>query len=131
MTLSDRDVYVLVLAPYNAQIAKIKDQLANRYSHAQKRPRVLTVDASQGTEAECVIISLCKNFGTPGFLRFKRRVNVMTSRARQMVSYVSRWSHIQSDTLQDSSPTLFRMLGHYSKHVPSFVIKPPSRLACR
>ncbi|RAH64609.1 uncharacterized protein BO66DRAFT_443785 [Aspergillus aculeatinus CBS 121060] len=107
MTLSARRIDVLILTPYNAQVAKIKADLANRYHNATRKPRILTVDSSQGTEAES-----------------KRRVNVMTSRARQLVFYLGKWSYIQSATLQQSSRTLFGMLDHYSKHVPRFVIDP-------
>ncbi|RAK74667.1 C-terminal helicase domain-containing protein [Aspergillus fijiensis CBS 313.89] len=124
MTLSARRINVLILTPYNAQVAKIKADLANRYHNATRKPRILTVDSSQGTEAECVIVSLSRNVNTPGFLKSKRRFNVMTSRASQSVFYLGKWSYIQSATLQQSSPTLFGMLDHYPAHVPRFVIDP-------
>lgn len=98
------------------------ERLTNRYSDSQQKLKFLTLDASQGSEADCVRISLCNNLGTPGFLRSKKRVNVMISRARQMVFYVRKWSYIRSPISQDCSPTPFNMLDYYSKHIPNFVI---------
>ncbi|RAH45247.1 uncharacterized protein BO95DRAFT_464060 [Aspergillus brunneoviolaceus CBS 621.78] len=129
MTLSARRINVLILTPYNAQVAKIKADLANRYHNATRKPRILTVDSSQGTEAECVIVSLSRNVNTPEFRRSKRRFNVTTSRASQSVFYLGKWSYIQSATLQQSSPTLFGMLDHYPKHVPRFLLLQPDRPA--
>jgi hypothetical protein len=90
-----------VLAPYRAQVARITRQIEGikasadaalsefrGFTHDQRFCG--TVDSAQGSEADLVIVSLVRNnhkTGAPalGFLRDKRRMNVLLSRARRQL----------------------------------------------
>jgi hypothetical protein len=93
-----------VLAPYRAQVARIARQIDGVKAGAKSAltefrgfthdQRICgTVDSAQGSEADLVIVSLVRNnhrTGTPalGFLRDRRRMNVLLSRARQQLVLV-------------------------------------------
>lgn len=93
-----------VLSPYAAQVALIKDSirraprgdLAHLREFATAREGgelVGTVDAFQGSEADLVIVSLVRNNARAGgsalgFLRDRRRMNVLLSRARSQLIIV-------------------------------------------
>ena len=93
-----------VLAPYRAQVARIARQIDGVKASATSAltefrgfthdGRICgTVDSAQGSEADLVIVSLVRNnhrTGTPalGFLRDRRRMNVLLSRARQQLVLV-------------------------------------------
>ena len=93
-----------ILSPYWAQVDRVSRQIEalralgglgftkfEGFAHAN---RVCgTVDSSQGSEADLVIVSLVRNnhwTGVPalGFLRDRRRMNVLLSRARQQLIIV-------------------------------------------
>jgi hypothetical protein len=93
-----------VLAPYRAQVARIARQIDGVKASAKSAitefhgfthdERICgTVDSAQGSEADLVIVSLVRNnprTGAPalGFLRDRRRMNVLLSRARQQLVLV-------------------------------------------
>ena len=93
-----------VLAPYRAQVARIARQIDGVRASAKSAitefrgfthdERICgTVDSAQGSEADLVIVSLVRNnprTGSPalGFLRDRRRMNVLLSRARQQLVLV-------------------------------------------
>jgi hypothetical protein len=92
-----------VLAPYRAQVGrllraidllKLKHNQLNDFSSFNDDDKFCgTVDSSQGSEADLVIVSLVRNnpqTGIPalGFLRDSRRMNVLLSRARQQLVIV-------------------------------------------
>lgn len=92
-----------VLAPYRAQVDRIDRQIEAlkakggdilRFRGFAENGRICgTVDASQGSEADLVVVSLVRNnprTGVPalGFLRDRRRMNVLMSRARQQLVLV-------------------------------------------
>ena len=100
----ERALSVAVLSPYRAQV----DRLASRIDALRsQRPDSLagfrgfthdgrfcgTVDSAQGSEADLVIVSLVRNnqrtgAAALGFLRDRRRMNVLLSRARQQLVLV-------------------------------------------
>ncbi|WP_454618613.1 DEAD/DEAH box helicase [Bradyrhizobium cenepequi] len=92
-----------VLAPYRAQVDRIERQIEAlkakggdilRFKGFAENGRICgTVDASQGSEADLVLVSLVRNnprTGVPalGFLRDRRRMNVLLSRGRQQLVLV-------------------------------------------
>ena len=103
-----------VLAPYRAQVERIARQVeslragnAGRlsafrgFTHDQRLCG--TVDSSQGSEADLVLVSLVRNnhrTGTPalGFLRDRRRMNVLLSRARQQLVLVGSLEFLREST---------------------------------
>ena len=75
-----RETDILVVAPYNAQVAALSDRLRGR-------ARVGTVDKFQGQEAPVVIYSMTSSSAQDAprgmsFLYNPNRLNVATSRAR-------------------------------------------------
>lgn len=91
-----------ILSPYKAQVEALKERLAEQRSgplaHLQSFAPVReegefigTVDSFQGSEADLVIVSMVRNSPRAGaralgFLRDRRRMNVLLSRAKwQMV----------------------------------------------
>jgi hypothetical protein len=99
---SARKPSLAVLAPYRRQVErltrevdvlKIRGVLTNFRSFNDDDGFCGTVDSSQGSEADLVIVSLVRNnarTGVPalGFLRDPRRMNVLLSRARQQLVVV-------------------------------------------
>lgn len=87
-----------ILSPYSRQVArlnklvesdsKLKKALATFSKAAKQKTYCSTVDSFQGSEADCIIVSLVRNnhLGTLsaalGFLADQRRMNVLLSRAR-------------------------------------------------
>jgi uncharacterized protein len=78
---------ILIVAPYNAQVAAIRDAVSAGLGVPATAPRVGTVDRFQGQQAPIVIYSLTTS--TPEdaprgmeFLYSLNRLNVATSRAR-------------------------------------------------
>ncbi|WP_128943119.1 AAA domain-containing protein [Bradyrhizobium zhanjiangense] len=86
-----------VLSPYNEQVTRLDLALANargelpqlaRFEKPKKRGGYEgTVDSFQGGEADVVIVSLVRNnghsgMGALGFVRRRRRMNVLLSRAK-------------------------------------------------
>ena len=72
-------------------VKKIWDQ---RYPQSRIRPRVQAVDASQGSEADGVIVLITRNTGGAGFLHSTKRTNVMLSRAKMAQYIVGNWNWV-------------------------------------
>jgi AAA domain-containing protein len=99
---SERKPSLAVLAPYRRQVErlarevdviKIRGGLTKFQSFNDDDGFCGTVDSSQGSEADLVVVSLVRNnarTGVPalGFLRDSRRMNVLLSRARQQLVVV-------------------------------------------
>jgi uncharacterized protein len=86
--LGERDV--LVVAPYNAQVALIRQTLAAR---GRAEVRVGTVDKFQGQQAPVTIVSLAASSPKEaargmGFLLNRNRLNVAVSRAKWLAVVV-------------------------------------------
>ena len=75
---------VLVICPYQAQQEAIQRELAE---HPERglQPRVSTVDAEQGGQADVVILLMTRSSGNVEFLLDRHRLNVALSRAREAV----------------------------------------------
>lgn len=85
---------LVILSPYLAQNRMLRDQLP-----PDLRDRVFTVDSFQGREAEIVVVSLVRSneevtsHGRVGFMVSPERVNVMFSRARNLLVIVGSFDH--------------------------------------
>jgi DNA polymerase III delta prime subunit len=80
-----------VIAPYGAQVAAVRQSLADVFSLSPRDPwltdNVATVDSFQGQERDVIIVSLTRSNteGSVGFLSDLHRLNVTLSRARQQL----------------------------------------------
>lgn len=77
-SIADR---IRIITFYHGQVALLKKLLTKK---CQKVAEVGTVDASQGCEADIVILSLVRT-ASPGFLCDVRRLNVALTRARHQM----------------------------------------------
>jgi len=86
----------LVITFYKPQVNVLREAFVGIKG---RRPRVITVDSAQGTEAEIVILSCvrCNNQGNVGFVKDLRRLNVAISRARQKLIIVGNLKTMCSD----------------------------------
>ena len=107
----DRQTDVAVLSPYRRQVKALSDELRPLYKGADRpswlapledrRPPASTVDAFQGNQANVVIVSLVRNNAGDlqhplGFLSEAPRMNVLFSRAEQLLVLVGSWAFFQS-----------------------------------
>jgi superfamily I DNA and/or RNA helicase len=78
---------VAVIAPYDAQVQRLRQLLAARIDEGLE---VDTVDGFQGREKEAVVVSLTRSndAGEVGFLADVRRMNVALTRARKKLVVV-------------------------------------------
>jgi len=93
---SSRFSHTLVITFYKPQVNVLREAFSVIKG---RRPRVITVDSAQGTEAEIVILSCvrCNNQGNVGFVKDLRRLNVAISRARQKLIIVGNLDTMRSD----------------------------------
>lgn len=71
---------ILIISPYNGQVEKLKEFLKDEQ---MENINVVTVDKSQGSEEDTVIISAVRcDVSSIGFLKLKNRVMVAISRAK-------------------------------------------------
>eukprot|EP01062_Namystynia_karyoxenos_P079205 TRINITY_DN8311_c0_g1_i1.p1 TRINITY_DN8311_c0_g1~~TRINITY_DN8311_c0_g1_i1.p1 ORF type:complete len:458 (+),score=108.78 TRINITY_DN8311_c0_g1_i1:461-1834(+) len=86
---------VVVLTPYSAQAALIRDLLSGPSGGVE----VGTVDSMQGREREAIVLSLVRSNadGAVGFLSDSRRINVAVTRARRHVAIVTDSSTVIRD----------------------------------
>lgn len=88
-----------LLSPYNAQL----DELGKIGLPAWTRGRLHTVDSFQGREADIVVVSMVRSTqredrrpeANIGYLVSPNRVNVLLSRARQLLIVVGRLGHFE------------------------------------
>ena len=86
------DEDIAVLTGYSAQVKVLTREAAQ---NDWAKVRILTVDSSQGGEAQFLIISLVCTRGKTGFMGNRNRANVATSRHREALFFVGRkdfWS---------------------------------------
>eukprot|EP01043_Picozoa_sp_COSAG02_P055690 COSAG02_NODE_6501_length_3536_cov_2.031714_1_plen_705_part_10 len=97
-----------VIAPYNAQVACLRERLAD---YCQDGLEISTVDGFQGREKEVIIISMTRSnsHGDIGFLREDRRMNVAVTRARRQCVVIA-----DSETVA-GHPFLRTLLDHCSE----------------
>jgi hypothetical protein len=98
-----------VLSPYKAQVSKLRSKIYSNRDLAhldafatvrEGREFVGTVDSFQGSEADLVIVSLVRNnprtgSSALGFLRDRRRMNVLLSRAKSQLILVGSLSFLE------------------------------------
>src|SRR5262249_7257382 len=105
-TNHDAQTKVAVLSPYRRQVFAMTKELRRLYDDADKppwlapledrQPPAHTVDAFQGNQAKVVIVSLVRNNSGDlrqpiGFLQEDSRMNVLFSRAEQLLVLVGSW----------------------------------------
>ena len=101
-----------IITFYQGQVALLRRYLSKR---GYGKVLVASVDSSQGTEADVVVISFVRSNskksvrGATGFLADDRRVNVALTRARHQLICIG-----NSDTLRNGSETL-KCLVHDAK----------------
>lgn len=114
---------VLIMSPYKAQVARCSKLLGDLYPNANAIPRIQTVDASQGSEADAVIVTFARNANCVGFLRSRKRVNVMTSRHKHFQYFVGSWDWASSIRVKKDSPAMTAVLVEYTKEIPGFLVR--------
>jgi uncharacterized protein len=112
---------IIVVSPYNAQVAVVRDALA---AAGLDRVRVGTVDKFQGQEAAIAIVTLAASAATDvprgmGFLILKNRLNVAISRAK-WAAYL-----VYSPTLTDYLPVTATGIAELSAFIT--LVEPPER----
>jgi AAA domain-containing protein len=112
------------MSPFKAQIAMMTRLMTREYRDHPVKPRIQTIDASQGSEADAVIILMTRNNGSPGFLRSIRRVNVMTSRAKHFQYFIGNWNWIASAILKEQGSHLQKTLFSYRDTISNFLMYP-------
>ncbi|KAB8261871.1 P-loop containing nucleoside triphosphate hydrolase protein [Aspergillus pseudonomiae] len=101
---------ILIMSPYRAQVALVKKLWEQRHPDAAPCPRVQTVDASQGSEAQVVIVLITRNSGSAGFLQSVKRTNVMLSRARTVQYVVGNWDWVGGRSFTMDAGKFYRYL---------------------
>lgn len=114
---------VLIISPYKAQVARCSKLLGDLYPNANPVPRIQTVDVSHGSEADAVIVTFARNANFVGFLRSRKRVNVMTSRHKHFQYFVGSWDWASSIRVKKDSPALTAVLVEYTKEIPGFLVR--------
>ena len=108
-TLSRQDLgraSIAVLTPYQGQ----KDLLRARLEGFVDPAMVFTTDEFQGKERDIIVLSLVRNNDRPtprgrwGFVLDAPRLNVMFSRARQVMAVVGCATHVSQTGLADTEP---------------------------
>ncbi|GES60421.1 P-loop containing nucleoside triphosphate hydrolase protein [Aspergillus terreus] len=101
---------ILIMSPYRAQVALVQRLWEQQHPDVQVRTKIQTVDASQGSEADVVIVLITRNTGTAGFLQSCKRPNVMLSRARTAQYVVGNWNWVGGKTFTRDSGRFYRYL---------------------
>ena len=76
---------VMIMSFYKPQVCLLNDILRDTIAKLGLRARVVTVDASQGSEADVVLLSCVRSSGEFGFLKNKPRICVAISRAKEQI----------------------------------------------
>uniref|UniRef100_A0A6A7G2U3 Expressed protein n=1 Tax=Hirondellea gigas TaxID=1518452 RepID=A0A6A7G2U3_9CRUS len=78
---------IMIISFYNPQV-QLLHEVFKRFN--DPKLQIVSVDGSQGSEADCVIISTVRsnNDSSIGFLKDERRINVSISRAKQVLYFV-------------------------------------------
>lgn len=79
------DQTIMVITFYKAQLHALKDEFRSNMIEETPALRLVTVDQSQGSEADFVILSTVRSGRSIGFLSNCNRLNVAISRAREQL----------------------------------------------
>ncbi|KAB8239521.1 AAA domain-containing protein [Aspergillus alliaceus] len=101
---------ILIMAPYRAQVARVNRFWDQKVPEVKPRPRTQTVDASQGSEAEVIIVLITRNHGAPGFLHSTKRTNVMLPRTRNAQYVIGDWDWLGSEIIKKDAAAFFKYL---------------------
>ena len=104
---------IAVISPYAAQVRLLRNVFAAALTNVQdaEQIEISSIDAFQGREAECVVISTVRSNSRRfvGFLSDRRRMNVAITRAKKHVTIIGDDVTIRSD------PFLERLVEHVQK----------------
>lgn len=104
---------IAVISPYAAQVRLLRSVLSAALSGVEgaRDVEVSSIDAFQGREAQCVVISMvrCNRGRRVGFLADARRMNVAVTRAKRHVTILGDHRTIASDAF------LARLLSHIKR----------------
>lgn len=104
---------IAVISPYAAQVRLLRNVFATALTNVQdaEQIEISSIDAFQGREAECVVISTVRSNSRRfvGFLSDRRRMNVAITRAKKHVTIIGDDATIRSD------PFLERLVEHVQK----------------
>ena len=108
-----RGADIAVISPYAAQVRLLRSVLSAALSDVKgaQDVEVSSIDAFQGREAQCVVISMvrCNRGRRVGFLADARRMNVAVTRAKRHVTILGDHRTIASDAF------LARLLSHIKR----------------
>ena len=108
-----RGADIAVISPYAAQVRLLRSVLSAALSGVDgaRDVEVSSIDAFQGREAQCVVISMvrCNRGRRVGFLADARRMNVAVTRAKRHVTILGDHRTIAADTF------LTRLLSHIKR----------------
>merc|ERR1712194_205050 len=88
---SNRKLKVGVVTPYKTQKMKLEDAVREKQGQIKGEVSVDTIDGCQGMERDVIFVSTvrCNGQGKVGFLADARRMNVMITRARRQIVFVT------------------------------------------
>jgi len=118
---SNRKLKVGVVTPYKTQKMKLEDAVREKQGQIKGEVSVDTIDGCQGMERDVIFVSTvrCNGQGRVGFLADARRMNVMITRARRQIVFVTnlitisqcaeleKRNRAKSDNKQQSTPRSF------------------------
>jgi superfamily I DNA and/or RNA helicase len=116
-----------VLAPYQAQVAALQDQLLPHSSFWQAlQLEVTTIDAAQGRDYDLVVYSATRSnaAGRLGFLRDRRRLNVALSRARQLLVLVGDHHMLEHGQLDEEGNPYLALARYFREHPQETALVP-------
>lgn len=123
----DNSLTLAVLSPYRRQVSELNRRLRDSVPRWMRRERTesrgervsptATVDSFQGNQADVVIVSLVRNNEKPGqrglgFLKEAPRMNVLFSRAEQLLVLVGSWEFFQRK-VRDVPADATQPFGHW------------------
>ena len=95
-----REQEISIITPYRGQVQELNKRIADKFRNIQIR----TIDASQGSENEAIIISMVRSNKDHkiGFLQDRRRINVALTRPRRQLTVIGDWQTLKSNPLLNS-----------------------------
>lgn len=116
----EKAVTVLVIAPYRAQVARLKSRIALLELSELLSVRIETLDAVQGLESDLSILSVTRSNpkGKLGFIgpEFWRRINVALSRGRHKLVIIGDSSTVRASQSRSDLPGLASVLAYIEAH---------------